>query len=205
MVAQLVIDLADIPLLVGVFLDQFDPEIGHAHGQTVIKADPSFLYGDPQPRHAAHLFGNGQSPGVDLMDQFVGQGEIEDGVFVLLAVVIVLIGGEIPPQTVVEVEHRCHPVETEPVEPVFLLPVFQVGEEEVQHFVFTVIKAEGVPGRVLTAGPFVEILAAGTVEQGQPFHFVAYGMRMYNVHDHTDAVLMCFVDERPQVVGGAEA
>ena len=129
------------PVLVFLFLDGLYPEIGYAHRHTVVEADAAVAELVGQPRHSAHLLRYCYCVRVDFVYQLVGKRQIGDGVGVLSAVVVVVVGGESLSQSVVVVEHRGHAVETEAVEFEFLKPVFAVRQQEVQHLVLAVVEA----------------------------------------------------------------
>ena len=67
-----------MPLLVGFLLEQLDPEVGDAHGQPIVEADPAFFERTAQAHHAGDVLGDGDGSGVDLVDQAVGQLQVGD-------------------------------------------------------------------------------------------------------------------------------
>ena len=75
------------------------------------------------------------------MDKLVGEGKVHYGVGVLASVVVVAVIGESLSEAVVVIQHRCHAVEAETVEMVFLKPVLAVRQQEVQHLVFAIVEA----------------------------------------------------------------
>ena len=164
------------PVLVLLLLDGLDPEVGDTHGHAVVKADAPVLELGRQTWHAAHLFGDGDGVGIDLVDKLVGQGEVDDGVVVLPAVVVVVVGAEGLSQPVVVVEHRGDAVEPESIEVKFVEPVLAVGEQEVNHGVLAIVETERVPGWVFPSVVAIEILVVGSVESSQPLHLVFDGV-----------------------------
>ena len=54
-----------------------------------IETDAAVLELDCQPRHAAHLFGNGDGMGVHLMYKFVGKCQVDNGIRILIPVIII--------------------------------------------------------------------------------------------------------------------
>ena len=194
-----------MPVLVFLFLECLDPIVGNTHGHTVIETDTAVLDGYRKTGHSAHFFRDGDGRGVDLMDELVGKGEICDGVDVLVAVVVVGVRAEILTESVVIIEHRSDAVEAEAVEAILLEPVFAVGEQEVEHFVLSVVEAERIPCGVLTPAVAIKIEVVAAVESSKPLDFVFDGVAVDYVHDHGNAELVGAVDERFEIVGGAEA
>ena len=58
-----------------------------------------------------------------------------------MSVEIIAISAKSFSEAMTVVKHRCDAVETKPVEMEFLEPVFAVREEEVKHFVSSVVEA----------------------------------------------------------------
>ena len=129
-----------------------------------------------QARHAAHFLGDGDGVGVDGVDKFVGQRQVGDGIGVLAAVVVVVITAEGLSQSVAIVQHRGHAVETETVKLVLLEPELAVGQQEVQHGILAIVKAQRVPCRVLALVVAVEVEVARTVKAAQALDLVFHRM-----------------------------
>ena len=117
------------------------------------------------------------------MDEFVGQGEVCDGVGVLIAVVVVAIAAEVGSQAVVVVQHRGHAVEAQAVETELLYPVFAVGEQEMEHLGLAVVEQQRVPGGMLAACAGVEVLVVRAVEARQALGLVLDGVAVDDVKD----------------------
>ncbi len=195
-----------MPVVVAFLLESLYPEVGHAHGHAVVEADATVAEGQSQTRHAAHFLGYGYGVRPDLVYELVGQREVDYGVGVLASVVVVGISAEGFSQAVVVVQHRCDTVEAEAVEMEFLEPVFAVGEQEMQHFILSVVETQRVPcGVVAPRGVVVEILVGSAVEASETFVLVFYGVAVDNVHNHGNAPAVGVVDQRLEFGGGAEA
>ena len=93
------------------------------------------------------------------------------------------------------VDHRSHAIKTESIEVIFIEPELTVREQEMEHFVLTVVEAERVPSRVLPTIAVMEILIAGTVKVTESFEFVLNGMAVHEVHDHMHSATMSVVDK----------
>ena len=101
---------------------------------------------------------------------------------------------------VVEVEHRGHRVDAQPVDVELLEPVQRVGDEEVAHLAAPEVEDQRAPVQVLAAarvGVLVQRLAVELRERPLVFREVPG----HPVHDHADARLVQAVDQVAQVVG----
>ncbi len=136
-----------VPVLVFLFFQCLDPVVGDSHCHAVVEANASVFEWNGESGHAAHLLGNRYGLRIYAVDQQVGEREICDCINILIAVIIIAIAAEVLSESVVVVEHGGDAIEAESVEPVFLEPVFAVGEQEVDHLIFAVVEAQGDPGR----------------------------------------------------------
>ena len=103
------------------------------------------------------------------------------------------------------VKHRCDAVEAEAVELKLLKPVLAVREEEVEHVVLAVIKAERVPCRMLVALTRIEELVRVACKISKSFDLVFHSVRVYYIHDDGNTVLMGCVDEFLELLWCAES
>ena len=110
------------------------------------------------------------------MNQPVGQRQVTDGIVILMTVEVVTIVAERLTQSVTVIKHRSHPIETETVEMKLFQPVFTVGQQEVNHLVLAIVKAERIPCRMFTTSALIEILARITGKVAQSFHLVLHGV-----------------------------
>ena len=62
------------------------------------------------------------------MDEFVGQGEVTDGVVVLVSIEIVAIAAKGFSKPMAVIKHRRHAIEAETIEVELFEPIFAVGE-----------------------------------------------------------------------------
>ena len=129
------------------------------------------------------------------MNQYVGKGEIGDGVGVLRAVVVVVVAAKRLSQSVAVVEHRGHSVEAETVELVFIEPEFAVAQQEIDYGIFSIVEAERIPCRVLASAVAVEVLVVAAVEASQTLHLVFHGVGVYDIHNHRQAMGVGIVDK----------
>ena len=88
-VGQLVIELKEIPLLIP-DVQHLEPVIGHSHGHAHIKSDAPFLNGSGKAGHTAHIFSDGHCIGPHLMYHHIGQSQITEGIFIHIAVKILI-------------------------------------------------------------------------------------------------------------------
>ncbi len=94
-----------VPVFVFLLLEGLDPIVGNTHGHAVVEAYAAVFERYCEAGHAAHLLGNGYCLGLHLMYEQVGKGEVDDGVGVLTAVVVVGIAAESFAEAVVVIEH----------------------------------------------------------------------------------------------------
>ena len=114
------------PIFVYLFFDGLNPIVGDVHGHAVVESVAAIFELSGKAWHARYLFGNGDGFGVDLMNQAVGQGEVADGVIVLMTVKVVGIVAEGFAQAVAIVEHRGYTIEAESIEVELFHPIFAV-------------------------------------------------------------------------------
>ena len=194
-----------IPVVVPDLLQELDPHIRLAHGQAVVKAHTAVFNGQAQPRQGGGVLGDGDGVGIYLAHQFVGKLEIGDGLGVGIHGEILVVGAEGGAQTVVVVQHGGDTVKAEAVKVVLRLPVFQVGQQEVQHLVLTVVKDLGVPGGMVPLAPCVEELVVGAVKLVDALPGIFGGVGMDHVQKHRQTQLMGLVHQGLQFLRGAEA
>ena len=164
------------PVLIGLFLDELDPIVGHIHRHAVIKSVTAMLDGSCQSRHTRHLLGNGDSILVHLMDEVIGQCEVTNGITILIEVVVVAIPTESLSQAMAAIEHRGDTIEAETVELVLLHPETAVGEQEAYHIILGIVKAERIPCRMLATVTGIEILVGITGKIAKPLKLILHGM-----------------------------
>ena len=198
-------DVTWIPLLVALFLDHLNPVVRQTHSKAVVEAHAAVFKLGCETRHARHLLSNGDGILVHLVDNFVGKGEIAEGVVVLTAVEIVAIAAEVNTQAVVVIEHGGDAVEAEAVEMEFVEPVLTVGQEEVYHLVLAIVEAEAVPLVVLTTVTRVEVLVRIATQVAESLDLILHSMRVNKVHDDSKAVLVSGIYKFLQVFRSTEA
>ena len=133
-----------VPLFVGYLLELSDPEIRNGHAQAVVEADASVCGWNRDARHAAHLLGDRNGPGTEVVYQRIGQRKVGEGMLVYPCVEILFPSAEIG-VSVMMINHRGHPVEPIAVEMKLVEPVFDVRKQEVPHLFLAVIESFGVP------------------------------------------------------------
>jgi hypothetical protein len=105
---------------------------------------------------------------------------------------------------VIEVEHRCHGIHSQPVDVIMLEPEERARHEKGTHFIAAVVEDPAVPVRVVTLpriGMLVEMRAVEAVESVR----IVRKVRRHPVEDHADAVLMQHVDEIHEILRRAVA
>ena len=130
------------PVLINLLFDGFNPIIGNIHCHAIVESVSSVFCRSSQSGHARYFFGNGNGFGIYLMNEFIGQCQVADGVIVFVTIEIVTVIAESFSQSVTVIKHGCNTVETESVELILFQPEFTVRQEEVYDFVFTIIEAK---------------------------------------------------------------
>ncbi len=90
-----------MPILILLLLDHLNPIIRYTHSHTVVETNATISIFRSQTGHTAHLFSDGYSVRIHLMDKHIGKGKISYGISVLIAIIIVGIRTECLPKTVV--------------------------------------------------------------------------------------------------------
>ena len=163
-VGHLIEDMAGFPVFIFHLLNHLNPEIGDTHSQAVVKADAAILDGISESGHARHLLSDGDSRTLHLMDELIGEGEVADGIAVLVEVVIIAIAAEILAEAVTAIDHRGDAIKAEAIEVILIQPELAVGEEEMQYGGLLIIEAERIPSGVLASRARVEILIRSAIE-----------------------------------------
>lgn len=87
---------------------------------------------------------------------------------------------------------------------IFREPKLAVGEEEMNHFILSIVEAKTVPCWMLMTVAWIEILVGVASQIAQAFHFILNGMALHQVHDDSDTVLVGFINELFEFVGRTE-
>ena len=202
-VGQRMPHVAHAPFLVLLLLEQLDPVIGNAHGQPMGKAQAPFIHRAAQPRHAGHVLRNRDGARSYPLDQRGGQLQISHGVQVHGRPEV---RAQIPERLVapVEIQHGRHAVKAEPVKAELLQPPADIGQQELNHLVPPIVKAAGIPVRMMAALPGQEIHASGTVKIIQTFRLILHGMGMHHIQQHGDVQAVRLVNQVLQILRRAE-
>ncbi len=155
---------------------------------------------DPRPR--GRLLGDRHDPGHPLVRGGVHLLEERDG-FEVLATAELVRGPLALLARVVEVQHRGHCVDAQPVDVELLQPVQRVGDEEVADLRTTEVEDVRAPVELLAALGVRVLVESGPVEPCECPR-VLREVRRHPVDDHADACLVEPVDQVAEVVGVAE-
>ncbi|KAI3492991.1 hypothetical protein L1887_42366 [Cichorium endivia] len=197
-------DVAKVPVLVRLFLEQLDPHVWHGHREAVVEANTALRDGSAQRRHARDVLGDGDGVGVVLVDHVVGEHEVGDGLDVDgRAKVLVVAAAESGADAVVRVEHGGDAVEAETIESVLLHPEEAVAEQEAQHLVVAIVEQARVPELVPALGALVEVEVVGAVKHVEAVEHILARVRVDNVEEYGDTHGMRNVDELLEVLGVA--
>ena len=122
-----------------------------------------------------------------------------------MAVEIIAILAKALAKSVTVIEHRRDAIEAEPIEMEFGEPILTIREQEMYNLVFAIIEAETIPSWMLVAIARIEILVRVASQIAESLHLILHGVRMHDVHNHGDAILMGCVYELLQLFRGTEA
>ena len=197
-------DGAGFPVFISQFLDGLYPVVGDVHRHAVVEPISTVLIACCQSWHATHLFSDGDGVGIHLVDEEVGEGEIADGIVILMTVEIVGIATEGFAQSMTVIEHRGDTIEAEAVETILFHPITAVGEQEMNNLILAIIETEAIPGGMLVAVTRIEELVGVAGKVTESLHLILHGMRMYDIHDHRETHLMGGIDEFLQFFRGAK-
>ena len=78
----------------------------------------------------------------------------------------------------------------------FLEPIFTVGQQEVKNFVFSIVKTQTVPCRMLVSVSGIKILVRVASQVTQSLTFVFYSVAMHDVHNYRNTVLVGCVNKQ---------
>ncbi len=194
-IGQFIKHIPDIPLLVLFLLNQLNPIIRYPHTHPKIKSDAPFFRRHSQSGHPAHIFRNGYCSRIHLMNHFIGQRQISNGIFILVSVIIKFILRKITAQTVIPVQHTGNPVKAEAVKMKFISPILTIRQQETKHFILAIIKATGIPQLMFSLFTFIKILVIITGQTTKSFQLISHSMRMYKVHNYPDSIRMRFIHQ----------
>ena len=74
-----------------------------------------------------------------------------------------------------------------------------------EHLILAVVEAERIPCGVFVAITWVEELIGVASEVAQTFYLVFHRMRVYYIHNDSNAVLVGLVNELLKLLGGTKA
>ncbi len=103
------------------------------------------------------------------------------------------------PARIVEVKHRCHGVDAQPVHVVTVEPKKRVANHKTAHFVTAVVKNITVPLRLHSLARVGVLEKMTAVECREPMR-IAGKMRWHPIEDHADVVSMQRIDEEHQIL-----
>lgn len=117
----------------------------------------------------------------------------------------VLIGNPLSvPAPVIQIEHGSHGVHPQTVNVILFNPVESVGDEEIFHLVFAVIKYLGSPVRMFAFSGIRVLVERFSVKVGQPVG-VPWKMGWNPVQDHANSFFVKIIDQIHKVLGHSVA
>ena len=116
------------------------------------------------------------------------------------AEVLVVVAAKTVTDTVRMVEHRGDAIEPVAVELKLVQPVVAVAQQKAQGFPLRVVEQTAVPQTVHAATARMEEARIGTVEHIQTILHILAGMRMDQIEQNVDSVLVTRVNETFQCI-----
>ncbi len=169
----------------------------------VTEAQPARRCRRRHARPRRRFLGDHQHVGEFLADHGVRLAQEADGVEVLPPTE--LVGHPAAGVTgVVEVQHRRHRVDTQPVDVEFVEQVERVGDQEVAHLVAPEVEHVRAPLGMFAA-PGIGVLVQRSAVEPAEAPLVTREVRRHPVDDHADAALVQRIDEARQPARIAEA
>ena len=105
---------------------------------------------------------------------------------------------------IIQIQHGCHRVHPQAVHVHLLHPEQSIGNEEIAHLIFPIIKNLRAPVGMLTLAGIRILVHAGAVKFRQPMA-VSRKMGRYPVQDHADLVPVQVIDHVHEIPGRAVA
>src|SRR5439155_2812082 len=92
---------------------------------------------------------------------------------------------------IIEVKHRSHSVDAQPVDVIFVEPEERIADKKIPHFITAKIKNKGAPVLVLALARIHVFIEVRAIEFSQGVR-VLWKMRRHPSHDHANTGLMTF-------------
>ena len=129
-----------MPVFILLLLNHLYPIVRDSHSHTIVETNAAILKLRSQSRHSGHLLSDCDGTRIHIVYQKISECEIDYGIRVLIAVLIVAITSEGFSQSMIIIEHGRHAVKSESVKLIFLQPILAVAEKKMEHVVFAIIK-----------------------------------------------------------------
>ena len=102
------------------------------------------------------------------------------------------------------VQHGSDAIKAESIKMKFVQPVLAVTQQEMDDIILTIVKAQAIPGRMLMAVTRIEKLVRITGKITQALDLILHGMRVDDIHNDGNALLMRGIDEGFQFLRSAK-
>ena len=119
--------MSHVPIFIRRFFNCFNPHVRQEHGQSVIETNTTVSDRPAQSWESRHILTNGDGVWSDLLNQGVGEHEIDDTIEICLQTeVFVVVSREGKTNTVMLVQDRGNSIESESVDFVLVKEPSQV-------------------------------------------------------------------------------
>ena len=196
--------LVDIPILISLILQQFNPIVRNCHSEAEVETDTAILDCAAHSRHTAHILGNSYSLGTEVVNKFVCQREIDQSILVDTLVEELLSAVEVGISVVV-IYHRGYSVEAIAIEVVLIEPILDIREEEVLHLTLAIVENLRVPILLISRITLLRVVIWRAVELVDTLVEVLNIVGVNNIHNHRNTQLVRLANERFEFLGRTEA
>jgi hypothetical protein len=181
-VCQCEIEGTHIPIDVLLLLQPLDVQVRYGHGKSVVESYSAQRQRDAETGHAGHIFRDGDTVGVQLVQHLVGNHEVDHTLLInARAEVLVVAARETCADTVMCVNHARDTIEAETIKLVLFHPESQIAKQETEDFVVTIVEQPAVPQLVPSLRTLVEVLVIATIEQVEAVQNVLRGVAVNDI------------------------
>ena len=181
-------------------------------GQAVVHPAHVPLHRETQPaqfdrarhrRPRGRLFRDGQYAGETTVHFGVHFAQEMNGLDVLAPAVLVRQPFAVLAR-IVQIQHRCDRIDTQPVDVKFVQPVQRVGHQKIAHLVTAKIENQRTPVLMLTPA-WIGVLVYRLAGKARQREIILGEMPRYPVKQDTDTGLMAGIDKRAKTIGRSKA
>mmetsp|Transcript_15557 Transcript_15557/g.33794 ORF Transcript_15557/g.33794 Transcript_15557/m.33794 type:complete len:656 (+) Transcript_15557:2686-4653(+) len=199
-------DVTHVPLVVAHLLQQLDEHVGDGHGQSVVEAKATIGHRSAERGHATDIFADSHSTGHEVVDEVVGQHQVNVALDVRIWTEVLVIATSVAfADAVGVVQHRGDAIEAETIEAVLLQPPSHVGKQEPQDLVLRVVEDLRVPLRMMPLEAAVRVAVVSAVHLRDAVQGVGGAVGVHEIDEDLNAQGVGSVDHLLHLLGCARA